>query len=496
MLSQRSVLLTADAFKIGPIFLERFSLAHIRFARARLVFSSLLVVLLAACAEDERLADFRSQGELRVATVADGLAYWRSGDGVGSGFEHDLLVGFGRRLEVPVRFVVYPDTTHALDAVINGHAHLAAAGLTRNRRLPLFWTAPLRELDFVLVGRSGGRAAKHVADLAGRVVTVRRGTLAAEAIARIREEVPALEVVYPRTNADDQTLLAQLAAGQIDLLATDRVHYELAMRVAPELAVVFDLPLKSEAVWALALNDGRLVREIDLFLAEARESGFLARVADRYYGHIRRLNEQDVTVFLSRVERRLPRYLPHFLDASARTGIDWRYLAALSYQESHWDPDAVSRTGVRGLMMLTGITADRLGVSNRLDPRQSILGGARYIAMLQDGLPENVSNPDRLWMATAAYNLGMGHFNGVRSLARRLGKDDTSWLEIKSVLPLISRPQYRLKYGSPRGGEALIMTENVRNYYDILSRLSSPEPIILGDPSFGPRLHAQGEQGR
>ncbi|GHU31911.1 hypothetical protein FACS189497_13120 [Betaproteobacteria bacterium] len=366
---------------------------------------------------------------------------------------------------------------------------ILAAGLTRNASLPLVWTTPLRELDFILAGQKGGRKISRLTDLAGRVVTVMPGTQAASAIEQLAAKVPALEVVY--ADADDQTLLTRLANGQIDLLATDRVHFALAARTSPQLTIAFNLPHESEVVWALPPNiDGGLSREISIFLSEARESGLLARVSDRYFGHVRRLNGQDVIAFLGHIEQRLPLYLPHFLDASARTGIDWRYLAALSYQESHWNPGAESRTGVRGLMMLTNDTASRLGIRNRIDPRQSILGGARYIAMLQNELPDEVPDPDRLWMATAAYNLGMGHFNGARTLARQLGKDNTSWLEMKSVLPLISRPQYRLK-GSPRGYEALIMTENIRNYYDIL--LQQPTPPLLGERNLGPRLHAQAE---
>jgi membrane-bound lytic murein transglycosylase F len=463
-------------------------LALIRYAFVRFVPASLLL-LLAACGQNERLEDFHTRGELRVATVADGLAYRNHEDGTQSGFEHDLLVDLGQRLKVPVRFVVYPNAAHALEAVINGHAHLAAAGLNRNADLPLKWTTAIRELDFVLAGQKDRRQIRRLADLAGRVVTARPGTQAAAAIDRIRSEVPTLEVVY--LDADDQTLLTRLAAGQIDLLATDRVHFALAARVSPRLTVVHDLPHESEVVWALPPdNDGGLGREINAFLSDARESGLIERISDRYFGHVRRLDRQDVTAFLGHIEQRLPLYLPHFLDASARTGIDWRYLAALSYQESHWNPEAESRTGVRGLMMLTTDTANRLGIRNRLDPRQSILGGARYIAMLQNELPDEVPAPDRLWMATAAYNIGMGHFNGARSLARQLGKDDTSWLAMKSVLPLIARSQYRLK-GSPRGHEALIMTENVRNYYDILTSYPPPAPVVLGEPSLGPRLHAQ-----
>lgn len=452
----------------------------------RLILLFLSTLLLAACEPQPpaRLPDFRTQGELRVATRMDAISYREGEDGTISGFEHDLLESLGESLAVPVHYVIYPDAARAIDAVLNGEAHMAAAGLARNDRFPLRWSAPLREVDYVLVGTTGSPEITRESDLAGRTVTVRRGSLSSETIDRIRRRVPTLTAKYAAREGD-QALLAQLAEGKHDLVATDRVHYSVAAQIAPELAVAYELPVKSHVAWALPIEgDGGLAGHVATFIEEAQSGGLIARITDRYFGHVRRLDEQDITTFLARIQERLPRYLKHFQDAEAKTGIDWRYLAAMAYQESQWDPLATSRTGVRGMMMLTSETADRLGVSNRLDARESILGGARYFSMMVDQLPDEIPSPDRLWMATAAYNLGMGHFNGARAIARRLGKDETSWWEMKSVLPLMSRPEYaaRLKSGPARGGEAVIMTENVRNFHDILTRLHVVSPTLSSSP--------------
>ncbi|WP_240794532.1 membrane-bound lytic murein transglycosylase MltF [Azoarcus sp. DD4] len=460
----------------------------------RILFCLLLAVMMAGCAPEKsaRIADFRTLGELRVATRMDAVSYRVEADGTVSGFEYDLLMRLGETLGVPVRFIVYPDSLRAMDAVINGEAHLAAAGLARNDRLPLRWSAPLRELDYVLAGKADAAEIDRESDLGGHKVSVRRGSLPADALERIRQRVPDLQVHYPH-RAGDQDLLQQLAEGSLDLVATDRVHYALAARIHPALAIVYDLPIKSHIAWAMPRDhDADLGRTVEGFLADAAGNGLIARVADRYFGHVRRLNDVDIETFLGRVQERLPRFRSHFQEAQARTGIDWRYLAALSYQESHWDPLATSRTGVRGIMMLTVDTADRLGVADRLDARQSILGGARYLAMIREQLPDEIAEPDRSWMATAAYNLGMGHMNGARAIARKLGKDDASWWEMKSVLPLLSRQDYaaRLKSGPARGGEAVIMTENIRNYHDILMRIEAPFDARKAVPKL--RLSASG----
>ena len=445
----------------------------------RLLVSSLLAlsVFLSACgpADSTRVTDYRTQGELRVATRHDAISYRIDDAGHASGFEHELLLALGDTLGVPVRFVPYPDAARALDAVINGQVHIAAAGLGQNERLPLRWSAPLREVEYVIVGRNDGPAVNTEDRLAGRTVSVRRGSLPAERVSAIRKRLPALNVHFP-IKAGEEKLLADLARGALDLVATDRLHYAFALRIHPELEIAYELPGRSNIAWALAPEDEGLATAVDAFIAEFSASGRLARLADRYFGHVRRLDDAAIATFLTRIRERLPRYRTFFHEAQARTGIDWRYLAAVAYQESHWDPQATSFTGVRGMMMLTGDTADRLGVKDRLDARESILGGARYLDMLMEQLPAEVAEPDRTWMATAAYNLGMGHLNGARSIARRLGKDEHSWWDMKSVLPLMSRPEYaqRLKSGPARGGEAVVMTENVRNFHDILEGLEAP----------------------
>lgn len=445
----------------------------------------MLSLVLGGCGRDTAfpLADYRTLGELRVATRHDAISYRTDASGEIGGFEHELLLALGAALGVPVHFDVYPDAARALDAVLQGRAHMAAAGLGRNDRLPLRWSAALREVEYVIAARSSEQPIDIEADLAGRIVSARRGTLAAQQVTDIRHRVPALNVQFPGRSAEE-ILLARLAAGELDLVATDRLHYALAARIHPELEIAFELPERSTISWALPREEPGLADAVDAFIAEAGRSGQLARLADRHFGHIRRLGDDDVAAFLKRIAERLPRYRRHFEEAEALTGLDWRYLAAVAYQESQWDPLATSFTGVRGMMMLTSDTADRLGVANRLDPHASILGGARYLAMLKDDLPSEVPEPDRSWMAAAAYDLGMGHFNGARAIARSLGRDPHAWWDMKKVLPLLSRPQYaaRLKSGPARGGEAVVMAENVRSYHDILQRLEPPQEGGLGLP--------------
>jgi membrane-bound lytic murein transglycosylase F len=149
---------------------------------------------------------------------------------------------------------------------------------------------------------------------------------------------------------------------------------------------------------------------------------------------------------------------------------DGRLLAAIGYQESHWDPAAISPTGVRGLMMLTRNTASVLGVEDRIDPAQSIPGGAKYLEQLKARLPSSIKEPDRTWFALASYNVGYGHVQDARAITEQMGKEPDLWAHVKDNLPLLAQHSWysNTRHGYARGWEPVMYVENIRNYYDIL----------------------------
>jgi membrane-bound lytic murein transglycosylase F len=221
---------------------------------------------------------------------------------------------------------------------------------------------------------------------------------------------------------------------------------------------------------------------IDTFFEDIRRNGTLQRLIDRYFGYAQRVERFDAGVFQERIRTVLPAFAGLFQQAQQETGIEWRLVAAIAYQESHWNPIATSETNVRGMMMLTEDTARRMRVADRLDARQSTLAGARYIADLKRSLPERIREPDRTWLALAAFNIGIGHLEDARVLAARRKLNPDSWSDVKKTLPLLAQPDTAdgTKYGFARGGQAVVFVETVRAYYDVLLRLQ--------DPYYGVRL--------
>lgn len=207
-------------------------------------------------------------------------------------------------------------------------------------------------------------------------------------------------------------------------------------------------------------------------------NGVLLALDDKYYGHIEEFNYVDTRMFIKAIENKLPKFQPLF--EKYGHDIDWRLLAAISYQESHWDPKARSYTGVRGMMMLTLPTAKQMGIKSRLDPEQSIQGGAKYFKQLIERMPARISSPDRLWFALASYNIGLGHLNDARAITKAQGGDPDRWVEVKERLPLLKQKKYykKTRYGYARGDEPVNYVENIRRYYDTLTWMDDQKKKI------------------
>lgn len=435
----------------------------------------LVLALPAACS---RIQPPEADGSLVVA-IRETPAFFQVEGGTASGFEHDLVTAFADSLGLKVKFIPAADPYELNDLALSGRVHLAASMPFGNGALQ--YSTPIRTVNQWVVGHNDVLGPERLSDLAGKTVEVLAGSPLADTLRGLEEKFRPVVVEVP--GIDEMELMARVAGHKTELAAVHEIQLDLGINFYPELVPLVQLPGKLEFGWAFGGEGAAALRaKADAFIAGVRADGTLARIHDRYFGHIKRLNTDGIAKFIDDTRTRLPTWRRHFQSAQDLTGIDWRLLAALAYQESHWDPLATSPTGVRGMMMLTEDTADHLHVRNRLDAQESIRAGARYLAELVDQIPASAKHPDRLWLALSAYNLGMGHFRGARFIATTMKRDPDVWYDMKQVLPQLARPEVyaRLKSGAARGGEAVIMVENIRSYYDILTRFepshASPYP--------------------
>ena len=287
-----------------------------------------------------------------------------------------------------------------------------------------------------------------------------------------------------KTFASQEALLQAFEAGQGDIMcpamALDRASAAPTALTAIERQRFPTLRMKvsdqEDFVWVLREDLGGTAALLSEWLRSTRSQLFVANLYSKYFAHLGLLNKFDLVMLKIRYRRDLPQYRALFEEAGRRYDIDPMFLAAMSYQESHWDPTATSYTGVRGLMMLTEDTAALIGVTDRTDPRQSVLGGTKYFVQIMKQIDDEVGRPDDNYYALAAYNVGLGHVQDAQEIVKRSGDDHTLWSNLRDALPLLSDPAHytTLKYGKARGHEPVRYVDSIRNYYSLLSQLRTP----------------------
>lgn len=419
------------------------------------------------------LAEIREQDRLVVLTRNAPTTYYLDQNGLPAGPEYDLAEAFGEHLGVKPEYIVLDSIRDILQALDEGRGDLVAAGVTatQRRRKKLDFGPVYQKVTQQVVCAPGKRPPKKVEALVGLDVRVIARSSYVERLTDLKKTHP--ELAW--TEVDDrgtEQLLEELANKEFDCTVADSTIVNINRRYHPELLVGFSLTEPEGLAWVLPKQRPALRLELKAWWEKMQKQGHYAEIEHRYYGHIRKFDFVEHSTFIERVDKRLPKYKNWFEKAAERQEFNMTLLAAQGYQESHWNPHAVSPTGVRGLMMLTEITAKAMGVRDRTNPLESINGGAKYLRQMHRRQKEDATEPDRTWLALAAYNVGLGHLRDAQTLARRAGKDPNKWSVIQEMLPLLTNKRYykTVKYGYARGREPVQYVRNIRDYQDVLEK--------------------------
>lgn len=441
------------------------------------LFLALLILLTGCQPREEAGKPTADKKEIVFVTHSGPSTYFVNGDNQFAGLEYDLATLFASEYApgYTAKFLVVNSISEVIPSLLKGKADIASANLsiTALRQKLVQFSKPYQETQQQLIYNSElDKKPKSLAEISYRRIVVPAGTSFEERLRELQKTQPTLQwQSIKKTNSE--SLLEEVASGILDFTIADSHMVAVMQNYYPNLGVAMPLGETDKIAWAMAKNaDPKLVAKADAFISRIQKDGTLRNLIDRYYGNSKRLSPVDITTFLKRVNTLLPRYIHLFKQAQEITGLDWRLLAAVSYRESHWDTYSTSPTNVRGLMMLTEDTADQMGVTDRLDPKQSIPAGAKYILKLKDTIPEDIPEPDRTYMALAAYNIGYAHVEDARVLAQRLKLNPDSWADIKKTLVLLNNPEYynSVKYGYASGGAPVIFVESIRSYQRILER--------------------------
>lgn len=434
--------------------------------------SLLTAVALSGCNQPTVLEEIKQKGTLKILTRNTPTTYYEDADGP-TGFEYELASLFADHLGVKLEVDSNHDIQDIYQSLEEGDAHLAAAGLeiSLDRIGDFYYSQSYMDVEPLIIYNRKQRRPRSVEDLIGKQIAVIAGTNNAQLLRDLQQTHPKLSW-KETSNLEATDLIRMVHEQELDAALVNSNELDINKAYYSRVKKAFALDDTHKLAWAMPKRrDNTLYNAARDFFSQIESSGTLSQIRDRYYGHKKELNYVGVQYFLRHIRGRLPKYEKHFKKAAEKYGLDWRLLAATGYQESHWRPRAKSPTGVRGLMMLTLNTASDIGVTNRLDAKQSIYGGARYLAKLIRRMPEQIVEPDRTWMALASYNVGYGHLEDARKITEHMKKDPNKWIDVREHLPLLQkRNWYRYtKHGFARGEEPVHYVQNIRQYYDILA---------------------------
>lgn len=415
--------------------------------------------------KQESLAGIKSRGVLRVSTLASSLT-WQQSKNQPTGIDYELAKRFADYLGVRLEVRACPTLAALFADLDSGNSDLLAAGLNWNsaraqkyQASPSFYTSTQQ-----LVYRTGGVKPRNLGEIKGKLAVPSASSYLTLLEQQKQKNFPNLvwQTVADKT---PRQLLQELAAGAYDYTLTDSVIIDDMQHFYPQLAVAFTVERETPVNWYFKRSaDNELAMAVADFYAEMDQQKVLTTLAEKYFGHSRVFDYIDTQTFLRAIDKMLPVLQPVFEKYAQE--LDWHLLAAVAWQESHWDALATSPTGVRGMMMLTQTTASSLNVDDRLNVEQSIRGGSEYLQSLLQRVPQSINEDERIWFALAAYNIGYAHIQDARKLTQRQGGNPDSWTDVKSRLPMLEQKRYYLQttYGFARGQEAYRYVENIRNY--------------------------------
>ena len=435
--------------------------------------ATVALALLGGCEHRDSLARIESRGELIVVSRFSPTTYYQDKSGP-TGFEYALAGLLAQELELELTIKPAFSLDGVFEHLQREEADFAAAGLTltEKRQATYPHSKGYYRLKPQVVYVAGTYKPRKVEDLVGMSIVVLAGSSHAQTLSALRQEgYPDLQW-REISEVDSMELLELVNAGEAELAIIDSNEFDVQQSLYPRLKVAFDLGQEQDMVWYLppTTDNERLLQRIDQFIARLQSDGTLEQMREEYFGHSQGVSRIGSHTFTRNMHKSLPPYRKLIKQVAAEYQLDWHLLAAIAYQESHWDPQAASPTGVRGMMMLTLPTAREMGVKDRLDPAQSLRGGARYLKNIKRRLPNDIYEPDRTWMALAAYNIGMGHLEDARVITERHGGDPHLWQDVMTHLPLLQKSKHyqNTRHGYARGKEAATYVQNIRHYYSIL----------------------------
>jgi membrane-bound lytic murein transglycosylase F len=374
------------------------------------------------------------------------------------GYEYELLRQFSEDLGVQLRIKIISGVEESISLLNKGEGDVIAFPLTitEERGNYVHFSKPLFSTSQVLVQRkpenwrefpdsAESKLIRLHADLIGKKIHVMKGSSFKDRLRRLSEEVGGeIDIVEDSAGAETESLIRQVALGEIPFTVTDQTFAMVNASLYPDLDISTVISLPQEIGWATRKNSPFLNDAINVWLDDAKKTRKFQYIYDKYFKSPRTAVIRMSSDYSSLSGGKLSVFDETIRKESEALGWDWRLVASVAYQESGFNPNVRSWAGAVGLMQLMPAASKQFKVGNAYDPVQNIKAGIRVLQYL-DGLWAKTIDDrnERLKFVLASYNVGVSHVIDARNLAKKYGKDPTKWEgNVEAYLLLKTKPQY------------------------------------------------------
>ncbi len=417
----------------------------------------------------------KARGTLRVAVDNNSSSYYIY-RGRRMGYEYELLLDLGKRLEVQVEFVVAADIDEAFLQLEDGRVDLIAMNLQQNAdtSADVSYTEAIGSMSTVLVGREKLRSWDS---LGNDTVVVRKGAVYTSQLARLKDSL-GLDFSIMEVPDHEEILLDRLVEKEVTWTVAEKTVAQTNATYYDELRLGLDLSREEPVFWAMRNTSTGFLKELNAWIVD-KKNRFIPDLYTKYFLNSKNQHFRTTSAYSSLGGNRISVYDELIQENAKSLGWDWRLLAAVVYKESAFDTTALSYAGAQGLLQLMPVTLERFGVTNPNDPVESLRGGVKYLQYLDKFWMERVPETnERIKFILASYNIGQGHVDDAWRLTLKYRKNTQNWEEVSNFLNLKSDPNYYrdpvVKSGYAKGHIAVNYVRDVLGLFQSYKDLVDP----------------------
>ncbi|MBM3185401.1 MAG: transporter substrate-binding domain-containing protein [Bacteroidetes bacterium] len=418
----------------------------------RLFIVSFLLFVLASCKSMKSknkfysdLNEIRKKGKLTVLFENSSLSYFEY-RGKKMGFEYEILDSFSRFIGLPLEIKVVSDSKEFDSYLNNGEGDIIAANLavSLSQKESFNFSVPYYFTHQVLIQRESEEPVRDPLDLSNKTVYVRQNSAFSRRLHCLQEEIGEhIRVKSKKNDPITEDLIEMVANNQIDYTVSHENLARISKELHDNLNIKTSLSFKQKIAFGLRHSSPQLKKKLDEFITKYSSSSHFVDLKKRYFDYLKEIPNDLILIKRGQISP----YDAIFKKEAAKYGWDWRFIAAVAFKESRFNPNARGFGGAFGLMQFMPNTGSKYGVGPGSSPEIQIAAGMKLINNMFNSWSSIPDKEQRMKFTLASYNAGKGHIDDAQRLASEYGLNPKMWDENVAVMvQKLAQPEF---YRSP-----------------------------------------------